>query len=86
MDTMTLTINLPEDVGAALRNKAKASGKGVAEYVESMIATQSKRPTFDEILAPIRVGFKEQAESEDEIMAFFEEIREEVYQEKPQVK
>ena len=54
METMTLTINLPKDVGAALENKAKTSGKDVAEYVEIMIATQIKRPTFRELFADVR--------------------------------
>ena len=54
METMTLTINLPKEVGAALENKAKTSGKGVAEYVETMIAAQIKRPTFRELFADVR--------------------------------
>ena len=54
METVTLTINLPEDVGTALKRKAKTSGKGVTEYVETMIATQLKRPTFRELFADVR--------------------------------
>ena len=51
---MTLTINLPKEVGTALENKAKTTGKGVAEYVETMIAAQIKRPTFRELFADVR--------------------------------
>ena len=54
METMTLTINLPKDVGAALENKAKASGTGMTEYVETMITAQIKRPTFRELFADVR--------------------------------
>lgn len=54
MDTMTLTINLPKDIGAALENKAKTSGTGVAEYVETMIAAQIKRPTFRDLFSDVR--------------------------------
>ncbi len=54
MDTMTLTITLPEEVGTALKNKAKISGKGVVEYVESMIATQVKRPGLRELFTDVR--------------------------------
>lgn len=82
METMTLTLNLPEDVTVALKDKAKISGKGVVEYVETMISTQVRRPSFDEILAPVRKGFAQTHESEEEILAFFEEIREEVCLEK----
>lgn len=51
---MTLTINLPKEIGAALENKAKTSGTGVAEYVETMIAAQIKRPTFRELFSDVR--------------------------------
>jgi predicted DNA-binding protein len=54
METMTLTINLPEEVGAALKDKARISGKNVAEYVESMISAQIKRLTFRELFAEVR--------------------------------
>ena len=54
MDTMTLTIKLPEDIGAALRNKARKSGKQVGEYVETMIATQVMRPTLREFFDDVR--------------------------------
>ena len=51
---MTLTINLPKDVGAALENKAKASGTALTEYVETIITAQIKRPTFRELFADVR--------------------------------
>lgn len=54
METMTLTINLPKEVGAALETRAKTSGTGLAEYVETMIAAQIKRPTFRELFADVR--------------------------------
>lgn len=54
METMTLTINLPKEVGAALENKAKTSGKGLTEYIETIIVAQAKRPTFRELFADVR--------------------------------
>ncbi len=64
MDTMTLTINLPEDIGTVLRNKAKKSGKEVGEYVETLIATQIKRPTYRDLFADVR---KSISVSDDEL-------------------
>lgn len=64
MDTMTLTISLPEDIGTALRNKAKKSGKEVGEYVETMIATQVKRPAYRDLFADVR---KSISVSDDEL-------------------
>lgn len=54
MGTMTLTINLPEDVGTALRTNARTSGKDLAEYVESMITAQIKRPPLRQYFADVR--------------------------------
>lgn len=54
METMTLTIHLPKEIGAALEDKAKTNGTGLAEYVEMIIAAQIKRPTFRELFADVR--------------------------------
>ena len=54
MDTMTLTIKLPEDIGTALRNKARKSGKEVGEYIETMIAAAVSRPTLRDFFADVR--------------------------------
>ena len=58
METTTLTINLPKDIGVVLENKAKVSGKGVAEYVEDLVTKQIKRPTFRELFADVRENIK----------------------------
>jgi len=77
METMTLTINLPKDVGAVLENKAKVSGKGVAEYVEDLVAKQIKRPTFRELFADVRENINVSDEDlEKEIDAAIAESRE----------
>lgn len=67
MDTMTLTINLPKDVGTAVEKKAKLSGRDSAEFIEDLIAREVNRPSLDEILAPIREGFKKSGMTESEL-------------------
>jgi hypothetical protein len=77
METMTLTINLPKEVGAALENKAKTSGRDLVEYVETMIAAQVKRPTFRELFADVRENILlSDEELEKEIDAAIAESRE----------
>ena len=49
-----LTLNLPKDIGLALENKARNSGKDVAEYVEDLFAKQIKLPTFRELFSDVR--------------------------------
>ncbi len=74
---MTLTINLPKDVGTALENKAKASGTALTEYVETIITTQIQRPTFRELFADVRESVAVSDEDlEKEIDAAIAESRE----------
>ena len=76
METTTLTINLPRDVSVALENKAKVSGKGVAEYVEDLVVRQVKRPTLRELFSDIRENINVSDEDlEKEIDAAIRESR-----------
>ena len=54
METMTLTINVPKNVGAILEEKAKTDGKELIEYVEDLVAKQAACPTFRELFADVR--------------------------------
>jgi hypothetical protein len=82
METMTLTINLPKDVGAALENKARQSGRETTEFVEDLITKEVQTPSIDEILAPFRRQVEESGITDEEFDEFVEEIREEIYHEK----
>ncbi len=88
---MTITIDLPSEVESKLKTQASNDGLKVEDYVKTLIKEASDRreriekdseKSFDEILAPIQEGFQESGMSEDEILDFFEEVREEVWQEK----
>ena len=82
METMTLTINLPKDVGVALENKAKLSRRDAAEFVEDLVTKEVNRPSLDEILAPIRKNFADSGMSEDDLDALIESERQAVWDEK----
>ncbi len=88
---MTITIDLPSEVETKIKTQASNNGVKVEDYVKTLIKEASDRreqieknseKSFDEILAPVRKGFRESGMSEDEILEFFEEVREEVWQEK----
>lgn len=49
METMTLTINVPKNVGAILEEKAKTDGKELVEYVKDLVTKPAARPTFREL-------------------------------------
>lgn len=54
METMTLTIHVPKNVGVILEEKAKTDGKELVEYVEDLVTKQASRPTFRELFADVR--------------------------------
>jgi flagellar biosynthesis/type III secretory pathway protein FliH len=81
-DRLEIT-GLPPETRKALDEKAQHSGKSAADYVRDLIeADLLASRSFDEILAPMRQGFKESGMSEEELDALFEEAREEGYQER----
>ena len=82
MDTMTLTISLPIDVGTALENKAKVSRRDTAEYVEYLVTKEVNRPALDEILAPIRKNFAESGMSEGDLDDLIDIERQAMWDEK----
>jgi hypothetical protein len=88
---MTITVDLPPDVESKIKTQASNDGVKIEDYVKTLIKEASDRrerieknseKSFREILAPIQKGFQESGMSEDEILEFFEEVREDVWQEK----
>ncbi len=76
METMTLTIQVPQKIGAILEKKAKNQGRDVAEYVKNLIEKDiDGRKTLDEILAPIRKNFADSGMSEEDLDALIESER-----------
>ncbi|HSK70226.1 MAG TPA: hypothetical protein VK892_00920 [Pyrinomonadaceae bacterium] len=83
METMTLTIQVPKSIGAILEEKARSSGKEIAEYVEDLIEKDIDRPkTLDEILAPVRKNFAESGMTEEELDELIESERQAMWEEK----
>src|SRR4051812_24404517 len=87
---MTIHIELKPDEERTLRERAKTSGSGISEYVHQVLAehlrsgqsVETASKTFDEILAPIREGWRQSGMTEDQITALFEETRDEVRKER----
>jgi len=83
METMTLTIQVPQNIGAILEEKARNQGKDVSAYVENLIEKDiDHRKTLDEILAPIRKNFAESGMSEEDLDALIETERQAMWEEK----
>jgi len=83
METMTLTIQVPKNIGAVLEEKARNQGKEVAEYVENLIEKDiDLRQTLDEILAPLRKDFAESGMTEDDLDELIKSERQAMWEEK----
>lgn len=76
METMTLTIHVPKNIGIILEEKAKVDGKELVEYVEEIVVKQADKPTFRELFADVRRNITLSDEDlENEIDAAINESR-----------
>ena len=80
---MTVTIELPPDLENSVRQQAARNGQDVSSFVVQAVNEKlAKLRSFDEVCAPIAQAIAATGISDDELDRFFEEAREEVWQEK----
>jgi hypothetical protein len=80
---MTVIIHLPPEMETRLLERARAKGQDVSGFVHQLLEKELETPqTVDEALAPFRKQVAESGMTDDELDNFFQEIREEVWQEK----
>lgn len=80
---MTLTIELPPELETTLRQQAARSGQDVQAFVLQAVQEKiAKARTFEEICAPFAEAVAAAGMTDDEFDRFFDEVREEVWQEK----
>ena len=65
---MTLSIAIPPDVEAKLRERARAVGEPVEVYASKVLVDAVTAPTIDQIFAPVREDFARTGMSEQEIL------------------
>jgi predicted transcriptional regulator len=80
---MTVTIDLPPELETNLTEQAARSGQNVHALILQAIREKiAKARTFDEICAPFAQAVAASGISDEEFDRFFEEAREEIWQEK----
>jgi hypothetical protein len=79
---MTLSLTLPPDVEAKLRQRAAELQQSPDEYASRVLANAITAPTIDEVLAPVRKQVAESGMSDEELDSFFRGILQEVRAEK----
>jgi hypothetical protein len=77
---MTITVELGPEEETKLLERAAQSGQNVTAYVHRLIARDIQG--VDEALAPFRRQIEESGLSDADLGAFFEEVREEVWQQR----
>ena len=82
METTTVTINLPKEVGVVLEKRAEDSGQDFETYIKNIVEIQAKKMTLDETLTPIRQAVEKSGLSDDELDNIFQQARREVSQER----
>ena len=65
---MTLDIHLSPQAEKRLRERAKALGIELSEYVRTLVEAEAIQPTLDEVLAPVRGDFARSGMSEAELL------------------
>ncbi|MGA2229566.1 MAG: hypothetical protein ABSH22_01455 [Tepidisphaeraceae bacterium] len=61
---MDVTISIPDNVAAKLRERASASGEPVPAYTLKLVEQAIQGPTLEELLAPIQADFARSGMSE----------------------
>jgi predicted DNA-binding protein len=80
---MTILIRLSDEEQRRLTERAARNGRDVADYVQLLIERDLQEPAaVDLALAPFRRQVEESGMTDEELGDFYEEVREEVWQEK----
>ncbi len=83
MSTATeVTVKLTPETGKLLAERASRQGQDVPTYLSTLIDQELKRTSIDEILAPFRAEVKQSGMNDNELDGFFEEVRDEVWQDR----
>lgn len=78
---MSLIVDLPADMESELHEIARETGSTPEAVVKDLIARRLAVRHVDEVLAPFRKEVAASGMTEGELDAFFQEVREEVWQE-----
>ena len=80
---MTITVRRSDEEQRMLAERAASNGRDPADYIHLLIERDIQgTATADEALARFRRQVAESGMTDDELGSFFEEVREEVWQEK----
>lgn len=77
---MTLSLTVPPEVEAKLRERAAASGEPVDVYASKILVDAVTTPSVEEVLALARKQVAESGMTDSELDEFLQSLREKVWQ------
>jgi hypothetical protein len=77
-----MKLKLSKEAGEKLVQRANESGRDLAAVASDLVERAVTQPTVDEVLAPFRKQVADSGMSEQELAAFFDEVREKAFQER----
>jgi pyruvate carboxylase len=77
-----MKLKLSKKAGEKLVQRANESGRDLASVASDLIERAVTQPTVDEVLAPFRKQVADSGMSEEELEAFFDDVREKAFQER----
>ena len=79
---MTLSLNLPAEIEARLRERAARNGEPVDVYALKVLSDAVTSPSVDELLAEFRRQVADSGMSDSELDEFYENLRNEVWEQR----
>jgi hypothetical protein len=77
-----MKLKLSKEAGEKLVQRANESGRDLASIASDLVERAVTQPTVDEVLAPFRKQVADSGMSEEELEAFFDDVREKAFQER----
>lgn len=72
---MTLRVPVSDEIEARLRQLAEAGGQPVEQVAARLLEDAVRRPTLDEVLAPVREEFAASGMTEDQLSELLERAK-----------
>jgi predicted CopG family antitoxin len=79
---MEITFTISDEIAKQLFSRADKEGKDVSTFMAKVAEREAKKPTLDELLAPVRQQFAESGLSEEDLTELVREERRAIQKEK----
>ena len=79
---LAMKLRLSKLASDKLAQRATESGRDIASVASDLIEQAVTQPTVDDVLAPFRKQVEESGMSDQELDAFFQDVREKAFQDR----